>query len=176
MGQAAQCVIGSARSAVVVERLKRRSDFRAVADGSRVSGKAFVLQARRRAEDGAIRIGFTVSRQVGDAVERNRVRRRLREVVRLAAAGGAEGLNPGHDYVLIGRRAALAAPFGEIIQDFDVALGRIRAQVGRGTGSASSNSLHETSSHPGRPSRAAIGSCRLNCPQSRRAPCRMSAE
>lgn len=116
-----------------------------------MSGKAFVLQARRRAEDGAIRIGFTVSRQVGDAVERNRVRRRLREVVRLAAAGGAEGLNPGHDYVLIGRRAALAAPFGEIIQDFDVALGRIRAQVGRGTGSASSNSLHETSS-PSRPS------------------------
>jgi ribonuclease P protein component len=142
-----------ARSAIAVERLKRRSDFRAVANGARVSGKTFVLQARRRAEDGAIRIGFTVSRQVGDAVERNRVRRRLREVVRLAAAGGAEGLNPGHDYVLIGRRAALAASFSETRQDFDAALSRIRAQVGRGTGTASSNSLHATGSPSGPPRR-----------------------
>jgi ribonuclease P protein component len=119
-----------------------------------VSGKAFVLQARRRAEDGAaIRIGFTVSRQVGDAVERNRVRRRLREVVHLSAAAGIEGLNSGHDYVLIGRRAALAAPFGELMQDFDAALGKIQAQVGKeagkGTGRPSPNPLHE----PGSPSR-----------------------
>ncbi len=145
-------MIGDARSAVVVERLKRRSDFRAVASGARVSGKAFVLQARRRAENGAIRIGFTVSRQVGDAVERNRVRRRLREVVRLSVAARAEGLNPGHDYVLIGRRAALAAPFGEIMQDFDAALFRIRGEAAKGTGGASSNSLHEAGS-PSRPRR-----------------------
>lgn len=145
-------MIGDARSSVVIERLKRRSDFRAVASGARVSGKAFVLQARRRAEDGAIRVGFTVSRQVGDAVERNRVRRRLREVVRLSAAAGIEGLNPGHDYVLIGRRAALAAPFREIMQDLDVALGRIQAQVARGTGRASPDPLHDTGS-PSRPPR-----------------------
>ncbi len=91
-----------------------------------MSGRAFVLQARRRAEDGAIRVGFTVSRQVGDAVERNRVRRRLREIVRLSAAAGPKAYIRGHDYVLIGRRAALAAPFGEMMQDFDAALGRIR--------------------------------------------------
>ena len=53
-----------------------------------------------------MRVGFTVSRQVGNAVERNRVRRRLREMVRLATAGS---LHAGHDYVLIGRRAALEA-------------------------------------------------------------------
>jgi len=111
-----------------------------------VSGRAFVLQARRRAQDGAIRVGFTVSRQVGDAVERNRVRRRLREIVRLSAAAGVEGLFPGHDYVLIGRRAALAAPFGEMMHDFDAALGRIAAQVERGTGGASPDPLHETGS------------------------------
>ena len=145
-------MIGGARSAIVVERLKRRSDFRAVASGARVSGKAFVLQARQRAENGAIRIGFTVSRQVGDAVERNRVRRRLREVVRLSAAARAEGLNPGHDYVLIGRRAALTAPFGELMQDFNAALFRICSQVAKGTGGASSNSLHEAGS-PSRPPR-----------------------
>src|SRR6516164_5123009 len=91
------------RKLAVVERLKRRSDFRAAAGGVRASGRAFVLQARQRAGDDAIRVGFTVSRQVGNAVERNRVRRRLREVVRLAAdaakgAAGAGGLQPGHDY------------------------------------------------------------------------------
>ena len=80
----------------------------------RASGRAFVLQAWRRAEDGAIRVGFTVSRQVGNAVERNRVRRRFREMVRLSAAGAGQ-LRPGHDYVLIGRRAALAAPFGNMM-------------------------------------------------------------
>ncbi len=92
-----------------MERLRRRTDFRAAAAGQRASVGAFVVQARRRAEAGPVRIGFTVSRQVGNAVERNRVRRRLREMVRLSAGGG---MHDGHDYVLIGRRAALAVPFG----------------------------------------------------------------
>jgi ribonuclease P protein component len=121
------------RSFAVVERLKRRSDFRAAAESSRASGRAFVLQARQRAEEGAVRVGFTVSRQVGNAVERNRVRRRLREIVRLSAAAGAAHLRPGHDYVLIGRRAALAAPFGEMMQELDKALIRVHAGDGRGT-------------------------------------------
>ena len=79
-----------------------------------------------------MRIGFTVSRQVGNAVERNRVRRRLREMVRLSQGGG---MHDGHDYVLIGRRAALAAPFGQMRQELDAALSRIhdpeRAQMRR---------------------------------------------
>ena len=105
-----------------MERLRRRTDFRAAAAGLRASVGAFVVQARRRAEDGPVRIGFTVSRQVGNAVERNRVRRRLREMVRLSAGGG---MHDGHDYVLIGRRAALAAPFAEMRRELDAALGRI---------------------------------------------------
>ena len=105
-----------------MERLRRRTDFRAAAAGQRASVGAFVVQARRRAEDGPVRIGFTVSRQVGNAVERNRVRRRLREIVRLSQGGG---MHDGHDYVLIGRRAALAAPFGQMRQELDTALGRI---------------------------------------------------
>jgi len=142
------------RSAVV-ERLTRRSDFRAAANGPRASGRAFVLQARRRAEDGEIRVGFTVSRQVGNAVERNRVRRRLREIVRLSAAAGAGQLRPGHDYVLIGRRAALAAPFGEMMQELDAALNRLHARGSRGTGSAHRDPLHEagSSSRPPKPRR-----------------------
>ena len=109
----------------------------------RSSGRAFVLQARRRGEDGAIRVGFTVSRQVGNAVERNRVRRRLREIVRLSAAAGRNQLRPGHDYVLIGRRAALAAPFGEMMQELDAALDRLHAAGSGGTGGARRDPLHE---------------------------------
>ena len=135
-----------AGSVVAVERLKRRSDFRAAATGLRASGSAFVVQARRRADGGAVRIGFTVSRQVGDAVERNRVRRRLREIVRMSAATGAGGLRPGHDYVLIGRRAALAAPFGEMMRELDAALSRIHAPEHGGTGAARRDPLHEAGS------------------------------
>ena len=62
-----------------------------------------------------MRVGFTVSKKVGNAVERNRVRRRLREVVRLAPPAP---MRPGHDYVLIGRRAALDLPFERLIEDF----------------------------------------------------------
>ena len=127
-----------------MERLRRRTDFRAAAAGLRASVGAFVVQARRRAEDGPVRIGFTVSRQVGNAVERNRVRRRLREIIRLSQGGG---MRDGHDYVLIGRRAALAAPFGQMRQELDTALGRIhdpeRTQT---TGGARDRSLHQQSS------------------------------
>jgi len=112
----------AAMSAATMERLKRRTDFRAAAAGLRASVGTFVVQARRRAEDGPVRIGFTVSRQVGNAVERNRVRRKLREMVRLSQGGG---MRDGHDYVLIGRRAALAVPFGQMRRELDMALGRI---------------------------------------------------
>ena len=126
-----------------------------MATAMRASGGAFVLQARRRADDGAVRVGFTVSRQVGNAVERNRVRRRLREVARLSAAAAAasgtcQGLRPGHDYVLIGRRAALATPFGEMMKGFDAALSRIHAPERGGTGGTRRGHLHEAGS-PFRP-------------------------
>jgi ribonuclease P protein component len=136
---------------LAVERLKHRSDFRAAATGLRVSAGAFVLQARRRADGEAIRVGFTVSRQVGNAAERNRVRRRLREIVRLSAAGvkrveSGSGLRPGHDYVLIGRRLALAAPFAQMMQDLDAALSRIHETEPGGTGGGRRGSLHEAGS------------------------------
>jgi ribonuclease P protein component len=139
------------RRSAIVERLKRRSDFRAASDWLRASGRAFVLQARQRAEDDAIRIGFTVSRQVGNAVERNRVRRRLREIVRLSAKVEPVPLRPGHDYVLIGRRAALTVPFGDMLQDLDKALIRVHAAgakatskgIDKGAGGARHGALHE---------------------------------
>jgi ribonuclease P protein component len=86
-----------------------------------------VLQARARGDAAPPRFGFTVSKKVGNAVERNRVRRRLREVVRLSAALPGEA---GHDYVLIGRRAALAIPFERIAAEFAGALKRVAKRRG----------------------------------------------
>lgn len=106
-----------------MERLKQRADFLAAASGLKAATAAFVLQARKRSDDGPVRVGFTVSKKVGGAVERNRVRRRLRAIVRLCAAGS---LRTGHDYVLIGRRAALSRPFERMTEDFDGALRRLR--------------------------------------------------
>src|SRR5471030_2495865 len=91
-----------------MERLRQRADFLAAATGTKVPAAGFVLQARKRADDGPVRLGFTVSKKVGNAVERNRVRRRLREVVRLS---GTHHMQSGYDYVLVGRRAALTVSF-----------------------------------------------------------------
>lgn len=105
-----------------MERLKHRADFLAAAKAAKAPAQAFVLQARPRQDQGPVRVGFTVSRKVGNAVERNRVRRRLREIVRLA---GPSRLKPGHDYVLVGRRAALNLPFARIMKDFEGAARRL---------------------------------------------------
>lgn len=104
-----------------MERLRQRADFLAAATGLRIPAAGFVLQARRRSDEGPPRVGFTVSKKVGNAVERNRVRRRLREIVRLAPLP----LLRGHDYVLVGRRAALSLPFARIAQDYEGALQRV---------------------------------------------------
>lgn len=111
-----------------MDRLKQRADFLAAATGTKVPAAAFVLQARQRTDDGPARFGFTVSKKVGNAVERNRVRRRLREIVRLS---GSKRMRSGHDYVLVGRRAALTLPFARIAQDFEGAL--LRAHKARVT-------------------------------------------
>jgi ribonuclease P protein component len=130
----------------------------------RASGRAFVLQARSRGDEGAVRVGFTVSRQVGTAVERNRVRRRLREMVRLSVAAG---LRPGLDYVLTGRRAALAVPFGDLMRELDAALSRSPAQGPRGgTGTPARGVLHETGSR----------SRTLGPPRSRKTPPKPAGE
>jgi ribonuclease P protein component len=106
-----------------MQRLRQRADFLAAAGGRKAATAAFVLQARERGDGGPVRVGFTVSKKVGNAVERNRVRRRLREIVRLSAA---PKLRAGSDYVLIGRRAALTLPFERMTQDLEGALRRLR--------------------------------------------------
>jgi ribonuclease P protein component len=105
-----------------MERLKQRADFLAAAKGAKVPAGAFVLQTRARGDSAPARVGFTVSKKVGNAVERNRVRRRLREIVRRNAALIGEN---GHDYVVIGRRAALEMPFERINAEFLGAMTRL---------------------------------------------------
>ncbi|GKX32934.1 ribonuclease P protein component [Hoeflea sp. WL0058] len=95
-------------------RLKKRSDFLAVRKGDRRKGPFFVLEVLdRERPDEAARIGYTVTKRQGNAVERNRIRRRLREAVRLSAAFD---MKPGHDYVVVARRDALDAPFGALTE------------------------------------------------------------
>jgi ribonuclease P protein component len=102
------------------ERLKRRADFKAVAGGRRVARPGFVLQARKTESEAGgekprgPRFGFTVTKKTGNAVVRNRIRRRLREAVRTMDNSGAE---PGTDYVLVGRRAALTLQFERLVTD-----------------------------------------------------------
>jgi ribonuclease P protein component len=105
-----------------MDRLRQRADFLAVADGARASTAAFVVQRRQRDDDGPIRVGFTVTKKNGTATERNRIRRRLRQLVNQLPA---ISLQPHSDYVLIGRRAALTCGFSSMLGDLRQALHRL---------------------------------------------------
>jgi ribonuclease P protein component len=109
--------------------LKRRADFLAAARARRSGTPGFLLQARRRADGEAepdtARVGFTCSKKLGNAVARNRAKRRLRAAARevLPEAGRA-----GWDYVLIGRPGATAErPFPLLLDDLRQALARVHA-------------------------------------------------
>jgi ribonuclease P protein component len=105
-----------------MDRLRQRADFLAVANGARVSSAAFALQSRARSDQGPIRVGFTVTKKNGTATERNRIRRRLREVVKRL---DVISMRPHHDYVLVGRREALSRDFAVMLDDLNGALGRL---------------------------------------------------
>jgi ribonuclease P protein component len=111
-------------------RLKKRAEFQRVARGVRWQGESFTLQAAKRGEPSAARprIGFTATRKTGDAVERNRLRRRLKEALRLAEKLDAR---PDHDYVLIARRGALSRPFELLRADLNRAFAAIHVRGAR---------------------------------------------
>jgi ribonuclease P protein component len=121
-----------------VGRLTRRAEFQSVARGRRFSVETFTLQSRRRegTEAGSsARVGLTVTRSVGGAVERNRVRRRLKAALRAAQPLEAE---TDHDYVLMARREALGRRFAALVDDVRTAFraARRRGAENRGRGSA----------------------------------------
>ena len=112
-----------------MDRLRQRADFLAVANGARVNSPAFVLQSRSRDDSGPIRIGFTVTKKNGNAPERNRIRRRLREVVKRL---DPVSMQPHHDYVLVGRRDALTRDFATMIDDLRAAFTKPARQAPKG--------------------------------------------
>ena len=114
----------SASPAFAVETLKKRPDFLKAARSKRQHTDGFVIQCRKRTPEeipqNTIRIGYTCSKKVGNAVARNAAKRRLREVARkVLPQKGREG----HDYVLIGRNQITATrPFQDLIKDLERAL------------------------------------------------------
>lgn len=114
--QGPQAPVGLTRSAASVPRtaqarLKLRSQFIAARKGRRLNGPYFFVEALDRSDGEPPRYGLTVTRKIGNAVVRNRIRRRLREAIRLHA--GAD-MAPGFDYVIVARRDILHAPFEAI--------------------------------------------------------------
>ena len=106
-----------------MERLKKRADFLRAARGIRRVEGAITLETCPTPEPkpcpGALRIGFTASKKIGNAVTRNRAKRRLR-----AAASQLLPLlgRAGHDYVLVARGTTVARPFPALLSDITTAL------------------------------------------------------
>lgn len=113
------------------ERLRKRADFVAAQRGRRFSTPLMTVQGLARSplpveptsdvRAEAARLGVTVTRKVGTATERNRIKRRLRAALRLCA----QSAQPGVDYVVVARRDLLAAPFASIVTDLENAMSRL---------------------------------------------------
>ncbi len=144
--------------------LKRRSEFKRARGGARHATALFIIEARRRVvdarragslavdapaettaclgpstsgnDDEGPRFGFTITRKVGGAVVRNRIRRRLKEALRGLAEGDARA---GHDYVVVASRTAHDYPFAGLQDALRDAFGRLHRQLdgGRGQGGTS---------------------------------------
>ncbi len=107
-----------------IETLRKRKDFLAAAKAKRQHMPGFVIQARKRNADETdpqlIRVGYTCSKKVGNAVARNRAKRRLREIARTTLPVWGK---PGHDYVLIGRAQETSSrDFATMVSDLKRAL------------------------------------------------------
>jgi ribonuclease P protein component len=104
-------------------RLKRRAEFlRAAGKGRKMATTGLVLQCYARGDGDPVRLGFTVTKKVGNAVMRNRTRRRLREAARLTLRDQAP---VGVDLVLIGRNETAARPFTALMNDLRLAMRRL---------------------------------------------------
>ena len=111
-----------------IGRLKQRSEFLAVAAArNKWVAPGLILQAQRSIleaiEEDSLRVGYTVSKKVGNSVKRNRARRRLRAVTNQTFPAHAA---TGMDYVMIGRRQTLNRPFNDLRSDLENALQHLR--------------------------------------------------
>jgi len=104
--------------------LTKRADFLRASRGKRQATKGLILQARKRTPDEGgpdlVRVGYTCSKKVGNAVKRNRAKRRLRAITREVICAKGQ---PGWDYVLIGRAGATVdRPYSDLVGDLAYAL------------------------------------------------------
>ncbi len=115
-----------------IATLKKRRDFlRVRAAARRWAAPGLVLQAapmpEADTEQGLVRVGYTASRRIGNAVARNRAKRRLRAAVAHVMPASAQS---GCDYVVIARAATLTRPFDALVDDLAAALARVGARPG----------------------------------------------
>lgn len=107
-----------------MKTLQLRADFLRAAQGKRQGTGGFLLQARPR-DDGAVavRVGYTASKKIGNAVMRNRAKRRMRALAREVLAGQGK---PGWDYVLVARpQATVTRDYTDLLTDLKFALKRL---------------------------------------------------
>jgi len=109
-----------------MQRIKRRQDFVAAAKAASQGTPGFLLVAHFRGDDAAPRVGFTCTKKLGNAVARNRIRRRLKEAARLVFDRVAR---PSYDYILIGRSAAQSRGFEILQSDLISAATRLHAKA-----------------------------------------------
>ena len=103
--------------------IKKRSDFLAANRGKRYATPGFVLLLRDRQDDSpAIRLGITITKKVGNAVIRNRMRRRFRALAQEMLGPNGQ---PGADHILIGRDSGIERDFGALRSDMIKALGKL---------------------------------------------------
>ena len=110
----------SAQANKIPGRLTRRSDFLRVRDAdTRWVSPTVIVQAAPAATD-SVQVGFTTTKKIGNAVKRNRARRRMREAARIVLAGASV-----RDIVLIGRTETATCPFAQLVRDLRWSLRRL---------------------------------------------------
>ncbi len=103
-------------------RIRKRADFLAVRTGEKRRGPLFLLEVKSHEQTAktksplVARVGFTVTRKNGNAVKRNRIKRRLREAVRV---GLTDNMEAGTDYVIVAHSDVLHVPFTSLINELN---------------------------------------------------------
>jgi len=129
VGASARTSSSVAQSSTLHGRLKERQQFLAVAKGARLHDAAFTLQAKVQPADAQTesrRFGLTVTKKIGNSVERNRIRRRLRAALRdKRVTQNTLPNSPACDYVIVARRECLSLRFADLTEKLGALIARM---------------------------------------------------